>query len=138
MNYCVDTSADVSRGLGEGARVAVAGTVNGHEFRTNMMPRADGRHRVFLNGDVRAAAGVGDGDRVTVELDHDARPPDLPIPTDFLAALRAVEDAEAGFRAMPPGMRRDAVRSIESARRPETRSRRVAQLVEIARQRLAR
>ncbi len=138
MNYCVDTPSRVSRALGPAARVPVLGSVDGHEFSTNMIRRADGRYRVFLNAAVRAAAGAGEGDRVAVELRLDAEPRDPPVPEDLRAALERADGGLEALRTMPPGMRRDAVRSIESARRPETRARRVEQIVEIVLERVGR
>ncbi len=138
MNYCIDTPARVSRALSSAARVPVLGAVDGHEFSTNMMRRADGGHRVFLNAEVRAAAAAGEGDRVAVELRRDAEPHEPPAPEDLRAALGRVDGGLEALRAMPPGMRRDALRSIESARRPETRARRVEQIVEIVLERVGR
>lgn len=138
MNYCIDTPARVSRVLGSAARVPVLGTVDGHEFSTNMIRRADGGYRVFLNGHVRTAAGVGVGDSVVLELRLDAEPREPPVPEDLRAALERVDGGLEALRSMPPGMRRDAVRSIESARRPETRAKRVDQIVEIVLERFTR
>ncbi len=138
MNYCVDTPGRVSRAVGPAARVPVLGTVGGHEFSTNMIRRADGRYRVFLNAEVRVAAGAGEGDRVSVELRLDAEPREPPSPEDLRAALGRVDGGLEALRAMPPGMCRDALRSIESARRPETRARRVEQIVEIVLERVRR
>ncbi len=138
MNYCVDTPAEVSRALSAAARVPVLGAADGHEFRTNMTRRADGRHRVFLNAEVRSTAEVGEGDAVAIELRLDAGPSEPPVPEDLRAALGRVEGAMDALRSMPPGMRRDAMRFIEGARRPETRAKRVEQIAEVVAERIRR
>jgi hypothetical protein len=52
------------------------------------------------------------------------------VPADLLAALEQSPRAKARFEAMPPSHRREHVRVIEEAKRPETRARRVAAAVE--------
>jgi uncharacterized protein YdeI (YjbR/CyaY-like superfamily) len=51
-------------------------------------------------------------------------PPD--IPADLAAALAAAPEAKARFEKMPPSHRREYVKYIDEARRPETRARRIA------------
>ena len=97
-NCCVDAPPRVSRAFGTGRYVAVVGTANGFEFRTTLVPRGGGLHRLFLNGDVRAAAGVGEGDSVTVRLAFDAEPREVPVAEDVSAALRALPGASDVFR----------------------------------------
>ncbi|MEZ5744068.1 MAG: YdeI/OmpD-associated family protein [Sphingomonadaceae bacterium] len=56
--------------------------------------------------------------------------PELPVPDDLAAALK--KDASAGkvFADFPPGARRDYIEWITSAKREETREKRLAQAVE--------
>ena len=52
------------------------------------------------------------------------------VPPDLAAALRRRKGARAFFDAMPFTSRKETVQSIRSARRPETRARRIAAAVE--------
>lgn len=75
IHFCVDVPPAVSRALGQQGRVPVVGAVNGVvEIRTTLMPRGGGHHRLFLDQAARAAAGVGEGDRVDVALMLDEQP----------------------------------------------------------------
>lgn len=134
INFCVDVPPAVSRALGDGAsgRVPVVGAVNGAvEIRTTLMPRGGGKHRLFLDGHARAAAGVGEGDRVDVALMLDEQPRDLEVPEDLQRALR---DARAlrSFEGFARGKRDEIIRWIEAAARSTTRDKRIARAVEEA------
>lgn len=52
------------------------------------------------------------------------------VPDDLTAALDASPAAREFFDAMPPGVRRQHVWHVVSAKRPETRARRVAEIVQ--------
>ena len=52
------------------------------------------------------------------------------IPPDLQSALHKNKPAQAAFQAFPPSHRREYVRYIEEAKRPETRARRIAQSIQ--------
>ena len=56
----------------------------------------------------------------------------LLVPDDLARALAACPTALANFRAYPPSTRKIALWWVESAKRPETRTRRVAETVRLA------
>jgi hypothetical protein len=86
-------------------------------------PDGSGPHR--LSNANRQAAGVETGDEVEVELEFDPEPRVVAEPADFAGALGADPIARAAYDRLPDGRKREHVRAIESAKRPETRTRRI-------------
>ncbi|UJP11587.1 YdeI/OmpD-associated family protein [Microbacterium sp. KUDC0406] len=124
----LEVPPDVVKALDGGARPPVTITVNGHSWRSRIAIMR-GRHLIGLSNANRKAADVAIGEVVEVEVVLDTEPRVVAEPGDLAAALDADPDARAAFDALPPGRKRELVRSVESAKRPETRRRRVEQAV---------
>ena len=77
----------------------------------------------------REAAGVAAGDEVEVELTLDTAPREVEVPEDLAEALRGDPVAQAAFEKLSYSNQRRITLSIEDAKTPETRARRVAKSV---------
>jgi hypothetical protein len=108
----------------------VRGTVRGVPYRSALM-KYSGVFHLGVPKAALAAIGAGLGDRVTLTLEKDDAPlpGDVP-PDDLLEALAARPRARAAFEALSPAHRREHVKHVLEAKRPETRARRIARTVE--------
>lgn len=139
MNYCVDVPADASRALaGDPPEryIRVEGTANGHPFATRLTPRGGGAYRLFLDSTVRAAAGIGVGDEVAIEVAHAEAPPEPPLPGDLREALSALDGGVKAFAALTEAQRTGMLAFVERARTASTRARYVGRVVDEVRRRL--
>lgn len=114
------------------ARPPLKVTIGGHTWRTTPGVYA-GVAYIGLNKDVRAAAGVDAGERVRVTMELDSEPRTVTVPEDLRAALTADPEADAAFAKLSFTHQREYVEWVDGAKRPETRSRRIAGTVEGAR-----
>jgi hypothetical protein len=110
--------------LGGGARPAVTIAINGHSWKSRVAIMR-GRHLIGLSNANRKAAGVAVGDEVDVELELDAEPRVVVEPPDFAQALDADRVARAAYDRLAYSHKREHVRAIDSAKKPETRARRI-------------
>lgn len=66
------------------------------------MPLGDGRHRLFINGQMREAAGVDVGSLVGLELERDPEPRRLQVPGVLAEALSADAAAKLAWEELTP------------------------------------
>ena len=122
----VEVPLDVPAIFGR-VRAPVRVTINGFTWRSTVM-RYGERYYLPVNARNRQGAGVAAGDRVEVLLELDADERDVTVPADLADALAAAGLREA-WDACSYSHRREWVEAIESAKRAETRTRRVGRAV---------
>ena len=125
----IEVPADVVERLGAGRKPAVRVTIGAHTYRSTIAARGD-RFLIGVSSENRAAAGVAAGDELDVALALDTAPREVEVPADLAAALAGAPDAGRFFEGMTYSDRRAHVMSIEGAKTPETRQRRVDRAVE--------
>jgi hypothetical protein len=103
---------------------AVTITIDGHSWKSRVAIMR-GRCLLGLSNANRKAAGVATGDQVEVEVEIDAGPRVVAEPTDFARALDADLVARSAYDRLTYSRKREHVRAIESAKKPETRARRI-------------
>jgi uncharacterized protein YdeI (YjbR/CyaY-like superfamily) len=86
----------------------------------------DGKFMVGVSADVRAAAGVGGGDTLDVDVALDNAPRTVSVPPDLEKALQRDAKARARFAALSYSKQKAFALPIEQAKTDETRGRRLA------------
>lgn len=122
----LEVPAEVVEGLGGGRRPRVTVTINGHAWSTRIAIMR-GRNLIGLSKANREAAGVATGDAVDVELALDLSPAAVVEPEELTRALDADPAARAAYDRLSHSRRRAFAHAIDSARKPETRARRIEQ-----------
>ena len=121
--------AEVVEALGQGKkRPAVVVTVGGYSYRSTIAAYGD----VFMlpfAGEHREATGLGAGDEIDVDLTLDTAPREVEVPEDLAAALDADPAAKAAFEALSYSNKRRYTLSVQDAKTPETRQRRIEKAV---------
>lgn len=103
----------------------VEGTLNGHPFRATLEPDGQKSHWLRVDRRLREAAGVAPGDVVTLEMRSAGEQAEPRLPADLRRALGAAPKARELWAELTPVARRDWIQWITSAKRPETRARRI-------------
>jgi hypothetical protein len=109
-----------SRGM-----TSVEGRINGRPFRATLEPDGNRSHWLKVSRKLREAAGAEAGDIVTLEIAPNRKEPEARVPADLRKALASAPKARAVWKDITPVARRDWIQWIVSAKRPETRARRV-------------
>ena len=120
-------TADVVRWFGRKSRVPVVATMNGYTYRSSLSPMG-GCHMLPVAAEVRAGAHVAGGDRVKLTLREDTEERTVDVPDDLGQALGKA-GMRAAFDAMAFTHRKEWVRAVQDAKRPETRTKRIADCV---------
>ena len=118
---------EVVEALGAGKRPPVVVTVGGYTYRTTVAPMG-GDFWIPLAAEHREAAGVAAHQEVDVHLELDTAPREVPVPDDLASAFDG--PTRARFDALAFSHRKEWVRWVEEAKKPETRTARIEKTVE--------
>lgn len=113
-------------------RVPVKGTINGFPYRSSLMNMGDG-HMMAVNAQMREGAHCQAGDTIDVvmELDEDERR--VEVPAYLKKVIAADSAAKISWEKLSFTHQKEYVREIEGAKKPETRERRIASMIDALR-----
>ena len=124
---------EVVESLGSGRRPAVRVAINGHTYRSTVAVMG-GAYMLPLSAENREGAGVAAGDEVDLDVELDTEPRVVAVPPDFAAALDGDQDVRRQFDSLSYSHQRRWVLSVEDAKTPETRQRRIDKAVSTLRE----
>src|SRR4051812_16680283 len=114
-------------------RAPVRVTLNGYTYRTTIAAMG-GPACIPLRKSNREAAGLEEGETITVRVELDTEKREVTLPADLRGALIAVPDGLERWRELSFTHQREHVEAIEQAKKPETRARRLAAAVRMTQQ----
>ena len=116
---------DVEKNFGTRGQVRIIATFDGEPYRGSIVPMGGGQHILGITKAIRQAVGKDIGDRVHVVLERDAEERTVELPDDLAGELKANSAARKAFEKLSYTRRREIVRALEEAKKPETRKRRL-------------
>ena len=122
---------DVREAYGTGGQVKVKASFDGEPYRGSIAPMGGGRHALGISKAIRAAIGKDVGDSVKVVVERDNGPRTVETPADLAAVLKRAPAAQSAFDKLSYSHRKEYVRWIEEAKKPETRARRLEKTIEM-------
>ena len=129
----VPVPKEVATKLGLKGMPKIQAVIAGTPYRGSLMPMGDGTYCLGVLKSIQEAAGVGQGDTITVELGLDTAPRTVALPADLAKAIKGDKKATAAWEALSFTNKKEMALSIDGAKRPETRERRLAQAIEALR-----
>lgn len=117
--------AQASAALPARGMVTVDGTLQGHPFQATLEPDGQGSHWLKVDKALRTAAGVDVGQTAAFAMKPVEIEPEPKVPPELRKALAAHPQARAQWDDITPVARRDWIHWITSAKKEETRERRI-------------
>jgi prefoldin subunit 5 len=122
----VPVPRDVAAKLGLKGMPKINAVIAGQPYRGSLMPMGDGTYCLGVLKSIQDAARVGFGDSISVELELDTAPRVVEPPADLARAIAADKTMAASWDKLSFTSKKEMARSLEEAKKPETRERRLA------------
>lgn len=106
-------------------RAPVKVTLNGYTYRSTIAAMG-GPPCIPLRKSNREAAGLDGVETLTIRLDLDTEPREVTPPSDLAKALKEAPPAWDRWQSLSYSHQREHADAVESAKKPETRQRRIA------------
>ena len=126
---------NVPQEFGRKGRIPVQAKLDGLPYAGSLMPSGTEYHLLAVPKDIRAQLGKEPGDLIRVELCEDATPRTVELPADFMTLLRK-EKLLASFEQLSMTRRKEYRNWLSTAKREDTRQRRMVKAVEWLRREL--
>jgi Domain of unknown function (DUF1905)/Bacteriocin-protection, YdeI or OmpD-Associated len=108
----------------------ISAVIAGQPYRGSLMAMGDGTYCLGVLKSIQEAAGVDFGDTVTVSLELDTTPRVVEPPPDLARAMAGNKQMAAAWDKLSFTNKKEMARSLEEAKKPETRERRLAAAIE--------
>jgi hypothetical protein len=126
----VPVPREIASKLGLKGMPKINALIAGQPYRGSLMPMGDGTYCLGVLKSIQEAAGVDFGDTVTVSLELDTTPRVVEPPPDLARAMAGNKRMAAAWDKLSFTNKKEIARSLEEAKKPETRERRFAAAIE--------
>ena len=109
--------------------IPVRGTLDGKRFKQTLV-KYQGAWRLYLNTQMRQAAGIDVGDDTKVEIEFGPEPRIVPIHPKFSRALSKNKEAKASFEKLAPSRQREILRYLNSMKTDESLVRNIEKIIQ--------
>ena len=121
----IPVPSDVAANLGLKGMPKIRVVIAGRPYRGSLMPMGDGTYCLGILKSIQEAAGVGFGDSVEVLLELDTAPRTVEPPADLARAMAGDKKMAANRENLSFTNKKEMARSLEEAKKSETRERRL-------------
>jgi hypothetical protein len=128
--HLVAIPVEVLDRLGGAGRIPVNASFNGIPYRGSIANMGAGPCLGVLKS-IIAEAGLTVGDTLVVEVERDAEERTVEVPPDLARALAKNRAARQAWDALSYTNKKEHARAIAEAKKPETRTRRLAKTIEL-------
>ena len=136
MNYVVDAPDSSKTYFQKSGYIPVRGIINKEDFKGTLIPREKNRHVLFVNWDIRTRIDKSEFDKIEVSIEYDPESRDLPVPEDVELILSEDSRIYKAFLQVSPSQRREMLQYVISAKKTETRLKRIQKIADHFRERL--
>ena len=131
INPYVSIPERVTACLDKRGYIPVSGILNSIPIRSTLVPVKGGRHRLYVNGEMRKKAKVDVGDEVHLSLTIDEETREVQMPEEFTLALQKNEKAKAAFERLRPSRQKEILAYLNFLKKPESLKRNIDRVITI-------
>ncbi|HXQ36783.1 MAG TPA: YdeI/OmpD-associated family protein [Anaerolineales bacterium] len=106
----------------------VRGTINGKKFKQTLV-KYQSAWRLYINGEMRQAAGVDVGDQAYIKIEFDLVPRIEAIHPKFVQALLKNKAAKAAFEKLKPSRQKEMLRYLNSMKTETSLERNIEKII---------
>jgi hypothetical protein len=121
---------DVEKVYGSKGQIKIKAWFDGHPYRGVLANMGTGCHIIGVRKDIRKAIGKNPGDKITVELEQDFDERVVDVPDDLKERFAKSSKAKEFYDSLSYTNRKEYVVWITSAKKMETREKRVADTIQ--------
>ncbi|OWY25182.1 DUF1905 domain-containing protein [Sphingobacteriales bacterium UPWRP_1] len=126
----IEIPFDVKTEFGK-ANCKVKATFDGEPYRGSVMSEGNGTYSLLVLKEIRQKIGKKVGETVTITLQPDTEERTVNIPDDLIQVFEQHPAVKQMFNNFSYTHRKEYVRWIEDAKKPETRQRRIQKAIEM-------